>query len=146
MKRAVLAVVVLSMAAGVVQAASLCRINPFTRADAQQGKLAFDSHCGLCHQYSMVGREPGNYQNESPDMKLLSEGDWKFLENGGGAVPPLVGPKFFDKYRNTTLVDFAARVGGAANSFPPNAPQKMNPPQTYFQLTAYVLYRNCGLL
>lgn len=39
----------------------------------------------------MTGRVPGNYMNESPDINLLSESDLKFLDGGGGAVPPLVG-------------------------------------------------------
>ena len=139
-------VIVASAVFGVAHADDLCKVNPYSRGEAQQGKAAFNSHCGLCHQYSMKGRVPGEAEHELPDMKLLSEGDWEFLKGGGGNVPPLIGPKFFSQFKDKTLVDFSVKVAGAANSFPPNAPLKMELPLTYFQIAAYVLYRNCGLM
>ena len=57
--------------AGGAHAADFCSRNPFTPAEASQGKVMFDSHCALCHQYDMTGREPGNFRNESPDINLL---------------------------------------------------------------------------
>ena len=146
MKNSLLLVAAMSMAMGVAHAGDLCKVNPFTRADAEQGRAAFNSHCALCHQYSMQGRVPGNHEHETPGMNLLSASDLDFLDHGGGAVPPLVGPKFFDQYRNGTLVEFSAKVSSAANTFPPNPPLKMQLPLTYLQISAYVLYRNCGRL
>jgi len=133
--------IALSAITGVSYADNLCSINPFTKADAQQGKEAFDSHCALCHQYSMTGRTPGNSTNESPDINLLSESDLKFIDGNVGAVPPLVGDRFFKKWQGKTLVDFATSVGGASNSFPT---KDFGKPKTYYLLAAYVLYRNCG--
>jgi mono/diheme cytochrome c family protein len=122
----------------------LCRVNPYTRAEATQGKVLFDSHCALCHQYSMVGREPGNFRNESPDINLLSESDVKFLDGGGGVVPPLIGAKFMTRQKGKSLAEFTSTVSGAANSFPPTGQVDM--PMTYLKIAAYVLYRNCGKL
>ena len=130
-------------AAGSVHAADeLCRKNPYTKAEAAQGKVLFDSHCGLCHQYSMVGREPGNFRNEVPDITMLSEDDLKFLDGDGGQVPPLIGDKFFQKMKNRSVADFSSFVSSAAISFPPTG--KVELPYTYLKIAAYVLYRNCG--
>jgi hypothetical protein len=133
--------IALSAMTGVSYADNLCSINPFTKADAQQGKVAFDSHCALCHQYSMTGRTAGNYMNESPNINLLSESDLKFIDGNVGNVPPLVGNKFFQKWRGKTLVDFASTVSSASISFPTT---DFGKPKTYFVIAAYVLYRNCG--
>ena len=135
--------IAMSTVAGITYAGTLCSVNPYTKAEAEQGKVAFDSHCALCHQYSMQGRVPGNYQNESPDLKLLSEGDVKFLDNAGGSVPPLVGEKFFRKEQRMTLLEFSSLVSSAANTFPT---RNFRSPESYFQIAAYVLYRNCGKL
>jgi hypothetical protein len=142
MNRGILAIA-LSITSAVAYADNLCAINPFTQADALQGKIAFDSHCALCHQYNMTGRVAGNYKNEIPDINQLSEADLKFLDGGGGNVPPLIGEKFFKKYAGLSLVDFSSKVSGAANTFPT---KDFALPRTYFLLSAYVLYRNCGKL
>jgi len=131
----------LAAIAGTASGGDLCAVNPYTKAEAEQGKIAFDSHCALCHQYRMTGREPGNYKNESPDINLLSAGDLKFLDNAGGTVPPLIGAKFFKKKDALTLAEFSSEVGGAANSFPT---ENFQAPKSYFLIAAYVLYRNCG--
>lgn len=133
--------ITMSAMTSVSYAGNLCSVNPFTKADAEQGKVAFNSHCAYCHQFSMIGRQPGNYLNETPDITILSEGDLKFIDGNAGLVPPLVGDKFFKKWQGKTLVDFASSVGGASNSFPTT---DFGKPKTYFLLTAYVLYRNCG--
>jgi hypothetical protein len=140
MNRWILAIA-LSAVAGAAYADNLCSINPYTKAEAEQGKIAFNSHCALCHQYNMTGREPGNYKNESPDINVLSESDLRFLDHGGGYVPPLVGPKFFKKQRGKSLTDFSAFVSSASDSFPTT---DFGKPKTYFLIAAYVLYRNCG--
>ncbi|HTV79649.1 MAG TPA: hypothetical protein VMF03_15440 [Steroidobacteraceae bacterium] len=87
------------------------------------------------------GRVPGNFANESPNINLLSEDDLRFLDSAGGNVPPLVGAKFLAKERNKTLIDFSATVSSAANTFPT---KDFKLPWSYFQIAAYVLYRNCG--
>ena len=136
-----IAAIAMSAIAGVCSANDLCSVNPYTKAEAEQGKIAFNSHCALCHQFNMSGREPGNYRNESPDINVLSESDLRFLDHGGGTVPPLVGPKFFKKWDGKSLVDFSSTVSSASNTFPT---AKFESPKTYFLLAAYVLYRNCG--
>ena len=133
--------IALSAAVGSASADNLCRVNPYTKAEAEQGRIAFESHCALCHQYNMTGRTPGNYMNESPDFSLLSESDLRFLDGGGGSVPPLVGDKFFSKQKGKTLAEFSAFVSSAANTFPTKG---MVVPLSYLQVAAYVLYRNCG--
>jgi Cytochrome c len=135
------AAIAMAAISGVSHSGNLCSINPYTKADAEQGKTAFNSHCALCHQYSMTGREPGNYKNESPDINMLSESDLRFLDHGGGVVPPLVGDKFFAKWQGKSLVDFSSTVSSASNSFPTT---DFGNPKTYFLIAAYVLYRNCG--
>jgi len=132
----------LSAIAGLAQADNLCRTNPFTRGDAEAGKVAFNSHCALCHQYNMSGRQPGNTANESPDFKLLSDSDVQFVDGAGGVVPPLLGTKFFGKQQGKSFTEFTAFVSSAANTFPPQ--MKVEMPKTYLQIAAYVLYRNCG--
>jgi mono/diheme cytochrome c family protein len=135
----------LTIAAAAVSAHAadeLCKKNPYTKTEAAEGRVLFDSHCGLCHQYSMAGREPGNFSNEVPDINTLSESDLKFLDGSGGQVPTLLGDKFFRKMQNKSVADFSAFVSSAANTFPPTG--KMDMPYTYLKIAAYVLYRNCG--
>jgi hypothetical protein len=128
---------------GAASANTLCAVNPYSKAEAEQGRVAFDSHCALCHQFSMTGRAPGNYKNETPDINLLSAGDLKFFDNAGGTVPPLIGQKFFGKWDGKTFTEFSTQVSGAANSFPP---KDFQTPKSYFLIVAYVLGRNCGQL
>jgi cytochrome c len=56
--------VAMSVVAGTSYAGNLCSINPFSKAEAEQGKVAFESHCGLCHQYNMTGRQPGRRRRQ----------------------------------------------------------------------------------
>ncbi len=125
-------------------ATDLCKANFYTKAEATEGRKLFDSHCALCHQYTMVGRQPGNFRNESPPIDRLSEGDLSFLDHGGGSVPPLIGAKFFNrmKIEKPSVAEFSSYVSSAANSFPPVG--KVDLPYTYLKIAAYVLYRNCG--
>ena len=132
--------ITLTVAAGFANAGNLCSINPYTKEEAAQGKIAFDSHCAYCHQYNMTGRKPGNSRNESPNMSLLSESDLKMLDGNGGASPPLIGKSFLAKWRNRTLTDFSSTVSSAANSFPT---KNFETPKSYFLIAAYVLYTNC---
>ncbi len=133
-----------STAAGAAQAADFCKSNPYTKAEAAQGKVLFDSHCALCHQYTMVGREPGNDKNESPDINLLSAKDQEFVDNAGGVVPPLIGKAYFAKVQAKygSVMEWGSIASAAAQSFPPTG--KIEIPYTYNKIAAYLLYRNCG--
>jgi mono/diheme cytochrome c family protein len=135
----------LAAAAGSAEATQpLCKANPYTKDEATQGRALFDSHCALCHQYSMAGRQPGNADRESPKLDLLTKGDLEFMGNNGDVVPPLIGRSFFDKMQVKSVADFSSTVGSAAISFPPAG--KVDTPYTYLKIAAYVLYRNCGKL
>lgn len=132
-------------ASGAAQAAEFCKTNPYTKAEAAQGKALFDSHCALCHQYSMKGREPGNSGNEVPDINVLSESDLKFVDGAGGVVPPLIGRKYFEKVqaKYSSVIEWGSIASAAAQSFPPAG--KIEIPYTYNKIAAYLLYRNCNL-
>ena len=132
-------------AGSAAQAADFCKTNPYTKAEAAQGKVLFDSHCALCHQYSMTGREPGNFKSEVPDINLLSESDAKFVDGAGGVVPPLIGKKYFQKVqaKYSSVTEWGSIASSAAQSFPPTG--KIEIPYTYNKLAAYLLYRNCNL-
>jgi hypothetical protein len=138
-------IVVMAMATGVAHGADFCRTNPFTATEAASGKVLFDSHCALCHQYSLRGREPGNFGNETPDINLLSESDVKFVDGAGGVVPPLIGKAYFDKVQSkyASVMEWGSIASAAAQSFPPKG--KVEIPYTYNKLAAYLLYRNCNL-
>ena len=146
MNRWTLGAAALSMAtlAGVAQAADFCGKNPYSSAEAAQGKVLFDSHCALCHQYDMTGRQPGNFRNESPDINLLSASDVEFLDNAGGVVPALVGKAYFDKVQAKygSVMEWGSIASAAAQSFPPTGTVEV--PYTYMKIAAYLLYRNCG--
>ena len=136
--------IVAASASGAARAADFCRANPYTRAEAAQGKVLFDSHCALCHQYDMTGRQPGNHRNEMPDINLLSASDLQFVDNAGGVVPPLIGREYFRKSqaKYSSVSEWGSIVSSAAQSFPPSG--KIEVPYTYLKIAAYVLYRNCG--
>ena len=122
-------------------AADLCRNNDFTAPQARQGRLEYNSSCGLCHQYSLQGREPGNYMNETPDIGLLDDSYLKTLDGNGGVIPPLVGEKFFSKWKNQKA--FSDRISNAIGAFPPKNYVK---PDSDTRIAAYILFRNCGSL
>ena len=105
MRNGLFVVAALSAITGLAQAADLCAVNPYTTGEAKQGKVAFDSKCAFCHQYNMTGREPGNFERESPDIKVLTSSDVDFLDGAGGKVPPLVGKTFFAKHKDKSLAD-----------------------------------------
>ena len=143
MNRWTLAIALTVATAGSAHAADeLCRKNPYTRAEAAEGRVMFDSRCALCHQYSMGGREPGNFANEVPDINTLSKADIEFMDGSGGVVPPLLGDKFFRKMKGKSVAEFSSFVSSAAIAFPPAG--KFEIPYTYLKIAAYVLYRNCG--
>jgi hypothetical protein len=108
----------------------------FTAAQARAGKLAYESSCGLCHQFNMQGRTgaPG----ELPDVNSLPENMIKTIDQNGEQVPPLVGPRFMAHWGAKSTQEYVARVANAMGAFPP----KNTGSETSVQLTAYFLQMN----
>ena len=108
----------------------------FTAAQARAGKIAYESSCGLCHQFNMRGRTgaPG----ELPDLKSVPENMIDTLDQNGDQVPPLVGPRFMAHWGAKSAKDYKARVENAMGAFPP----KNVGSETSLQLTAYFLQMN----
>ena len=108
----------------------------FTAAQARAGKIAYESSCGLCHGPNMRGRsgEPG----ELPDINSLPENMIKTIDQNGGQVPPLVGPRFMAHWGAKSTKDYVARVANAMGAFPPRNVGS----ETSVQLTAYFLQMN----
>ena len=122
-------------------AEDLCVSNSFTMAQAQQGRTEYNSSCGLCHQYSLQGRLPGNFQNETPDIRTLSARYLETVDGNGGVVPPLLGESFFGKWKDQKA--FSDRISSAISGFPPEHYAK---PASDARIAAYILFRNCGKL
>jgi mono/diheme cytochrome c family protein len=110
----------------------------FTAAQARAGKAAYESSCGLCHQFNMQGRTgaPG----ELPDVNTLPENMIKTIDQNGEQVPPLVGPHFMAHWGAKSTQEYAARVANAMGAFPPTNVGR----DTALQLTAYFLQMNGG--
>jgi mono/diheme cytochrome c family protein len=108
----------------------------FTAAQARAGKVAYESSCGLCHQFNMKGRTgaPG----EVPDVNSLPENMIKTIDQNGEQVPPLVGPRFMAHWGAKSTQEYVARVASAMGAFPP----KNTGSDTSLQLTAYFLQMN----
>lgn len=131
----------LLLVVGPVYAGNLCKANSFTKSQAVQGKREYDSSCGLCHQYNLKGRVPGNYRNETPDLRILDANYMKAIDGNGGVVPPLIGEKFFSKWKDQKA--FQARISTAIGGFPPKNYVKVDSDR---RVAAYILYENCGAL
>lgn len=131
----------LLLIADLAHAGDLCMNNSFTLPDARQGRTEFNSSCGLCHQYSLAGREPGNFQNETPDIKTLSAKYLQAIDNNGGVVPTLLADTFLMKWPDQKA--FSERISTAIQGFPP---QQYTKPESDRRIAAYILYRNCGKL
>jgi mono/diheme cytochrome c family protein len=108
----------------------------FTAAQARAGKVAYESSCGLCHQFNMKGRTgaPG----ELPDVNSLPENMIKTIDQNGEQVPPLVGPHFMAHWGAKSAQEYVARVANAMGAFPP----KNVGSETSLELTAYFLQMN----
>jgi len=108
----------------------------FTAAQARAGKIAYESSCGLCHQFNLRGRTgaPG----ELPDVNSLPENMIKTIDQNGEQVPPLVGPRFMAHWGAKSAKDYKARVENAMGAFPPKNLGR----ETSLQLTAYFLQMN----
>ena len=119
----------------------LCKSSALTLSQAEQGRLDYNSSCGLCHLYNLKGRVPGNYKNETPDIGILDANYIKTLDDNGGMTPPLVGQKFFSKWKD--LKAFVDRISSAVGAFPPKNYVK---PASDARIAAYIMYRNCGEL
>jgi mono/diheme cytochrome c family protein len=108
----------------------------FTAAQARAGKVAYESSCGLCHQFNMQGRTGA--AGELPDVNSLPENMIKTIDQNGEQVPPLVGPRFMAHWGAKSTQEYVARVANAMGAFPP----KNVGSDTSVQLTAYFLQMN----
>jgi hypothetical protein len=129
------------LAVGPAYAGDLCKANSFTKSQAEQGKLEYNSSCGLCHLYNLKGRVPGEYQNETPDIRILNDNYIKTLDDNGGGTPPLVDQKFLSKWKDQKA--FVDRISTAIMGFPPKNYVKFD---SDMRIAAYILYKNCGKL
>ncbi|HXR90540.1 MAG TPA: hypothetical protein VN750_09680 [Steroidobacteraceae bacterium] len=123
---------------GPVYAGDLCKENSFTKSQAEQGKLEYNSSCGLCHLYNLKGRVPGEYQNETPDFRILNYNYMKTLDDNGGVTPALVGQEFLGKWKDQNA--FVDRISTAIMGFPPKNYVKFD---SDLRIAAYILSRNC---
>ena len=124
-----------------VYADDLCKANTFAKPQAVQGRWDYDSSCGLCHQFNLTGRQPGNYQNETPDIRVLDANYMQTLDGNGGMTPPLLGETFFRKWKDQKA--FTDRISNAIGAFPPRNYVK---PDSDMRIAAYILFMNCGKL
>jgi hypothetical protein len=124
-----------------VHAADLCENSSFTRSQAEQGRHEYDSSCGLCHQYNLMGRVPGNYMNERPDIGILDTHYMQTLDGNGGVIPPLLSEAFFRKWKDQKA--FSDRISSAVGAFPPKDYVK---PDSDIRIAAYILFKNCNAL
>jgi hypothetical protein len=129
----------LLLTVGPVYAGDLCKENSFTKSQAEQGRLEYNSSCGLCHLYNLKGRVPGEYQNETPDFRILNYNYMKALDDNGGVTPALVGQEFLEKWKDQKA--FVDRISTAIMGFPPKNYVKSD---SDLRIAAYILYRNCG--
>jgi hypothetical protein len=135
----IVSAVALLLTVGPAYAGGLCTANSFTKSQAEQGKLEYNSSCGLCHLYNLKGRVPGEYQNETPDISILNDNYIKTLDDNGGVTPPLVSQKFLRKWPDQKA--FVDRISTAILGFPPKNYVKFD---SDMRIAAYILYKNCG--
>ena len=117
----------------------------FTAEQARAGKVAYESSCGLCHQFNLRGRTgaPG----ELPDINTLPQNMLKTVDQYGGQVPPLVGPRFMARWGAKSTQEYIDRVDNAVGGFPPSGMVLGDPAArrlTVLQVTAYFLMMNGG--
>jgi hypothetical protein len=129
----------LLLTVGPVYAGDLCTANSFTKSQAEQGKPEYNSSCGLCHLYNLKGRVPGEYQDETPDFRILNYNYMKTLDDNGGVTPPLVGQEFLSKWKDQKA--FVDRISTAIMGFPPKNYVKVD---SDMRIAAYILYKTCG--
>ncbi len=129
----------LLLTVGPVYADDLCEANSFTKSQAEQGKREYNSSCGLCHLYNLKGRVPGEYQNETPDYRILNYNYMKTVDDNGGVTPPLVGRDFLSKWKDQKA--FVDRISNAIMGFPPKNYVKVDSDR---RIAAYILYKTCG--
>jgi mono/diheme cytochrome c family protein len=95
--------------------ASHRRRPPFSPpAQAEAGRLVYESTCGQCHTPPLLGRK-GN-PGELPPLSSLSEAYRRFI-GPRGFVPPLVGPVFLNRWGSKTAAQLIARFQETAFFF-----------------------------
>ncbi|MFM1885738.1 MAG: hypothetical protein RL026_895 [Pseudomonadota bacterium] len=139
-------IALLLIAPSLAGAADLCAsLALFTPTQVAEGKVYFESSCGLCHQFTLQGRTPGNLANEVPNsFDGFSDFYVRFVDNAGGSVPPLVGPKFMGKFKSfPEFMLYAPSASSTPQFYPPAAPKTDFWPDTNVRLAAYILAKNC---
>jgi cytochrome c553 len=104
----------------------------FTAAQAEAGRVAYETSCMKCHTATLVGRDG---TGEIPD----------FLQDYAGKIPPLAGANaaftpFMTKWGAKTTRDLYIRIQDATRGFPP--PDRKLSDKLWLDLTAYVLQVN----
>ena len=74
---------------------------------------------------------------ELPDVNSLPENMIKTIDQNGGQVPPLLGPRFMARWGAKSAKDCVARVAAAIPGFLPNPGS-----DAAAQLAAYILQMN----
>jgi hypothetical protein len=85
----------------------------YTTQQADAGRIKVNSFgvCTDCHTTALTGRngDPG----ELPPLSSLSEDNQKLINNYGGIVPPIAGPKFLSPVGLAKHEGSQQRVSGA---------------------------------
>ncbi len=102
----------------------------FTAAQAAAGKAEYQKDCHNCHTDKLTGRvgDPG----ELPAVSSLDAGAQKMIQENGGNIPALAGPRFMARWGAKTTQALSARIMEAAGL----------DEQRYLNITAYVLEFN----
>lgn len=109
---------------------------PYTLAQAQVGRVAYESSCGKCHTNELSGRTgaPG----EMPPVSSLPPKMRIVVEAAEGKIPPLAGKSFLERWQDKTTKQLSHRIEEAVGGFPPDGADA----ETYLKVTAYILQAN----
>ena len=102
----------------------------FTAAQAAAGRAEYQKDCHNCHTDKLTGRVGA--PDELPAVSSLDAGAQKMIQENGGNIPALAGPRFMARWGAKTTKDLSARIMEAAGL----------DEQRYLNITAYVLEFN----
>ena len=109
----------------------------FTPAQAEAGRTAYETTCGKCHTYTLLGRR--GEDGELPPVDSLSAAYRKFIGNPTH-VPPLAGRAFLNRWGEKTAAELIARFQITVSD--PFFQFEGIDDDTTVNITAYVLQRN----
>jgi hypothetical protein len=122
-------------AAGAPTRARASATRVFTAEQASAGRIAYESSCGLCHQYTLLGRT--GEAGELPGVNSLPANMIQTIDRAAGQVPAFVGPKFMARWGGKSTKEYVDRVQNAIGALPPTGTDE----QTKLLVTAYLLSR-----